>query len=359
MCRFGLGRSSSGGRRRAPTATGRLRSGPGGSGDGSSRRGRMCWIASVCCCTAENCWEALDGVAEQPSLGDGGVEKACLVDVLHLCQVEPEMALLDHHGGHRLPRDRAVTFVARRAKSVAVRSSCNNPGSVLPRAPVERLGLVNLQDSHGVQGGGCLARSTVSFGHESGCQLTGLGRETRTVPPSGGVSWAQVPATALSTWGMPAYPLATPPSRVVRTEEADERLLAVKGAIHELVSSSCTSGKKGTGAGRGCEPRPAPRNKSSSREGSGLGGLLTSSPMLTAARASMAVSSGPVRLVATTPEGAAPTAPFILRGREPIPPMLRIDILSTDGAPNEMLGAPWDRPAKSPGNRTGCSLREE
>ncbi len=47
--------------------------------------------------------EALDGVTEQPSLGDGGVEKACLVDVLHLCQVEPEMALLDHHGGHRLP----------------------------------------------------------------------------------------------------------------------------------------------------------------------------------------------------------------------------------------------------------------
>ncbi len=51
---------------------------------------------------------------------------------------------------------------------------------------------MNLQDSHGVQGGGCLARSTVSFGRESGCQLTGLGRETRTVPPSGGVSWAQV-----------------------------------------------------------------------------------------------------------------------------------------------------------------------
>ncbi len=51
---------------------------------------------------------------------------------------------------------------------------------------------MNLQDSHGVQGGGCLARSTVSFGRESGCQLTGFGWETRTVPPSGGVSWAQV-----------------------------------------------------------------------------------------------------------------------------------------------------------------------
>ncbi len=56
----------------------------------------------------------------------------------------------------------------------------------------ECLGLVNLQESHGVQGGGCLARSTISFGRKSGCQLTGLGRETRTVPPSGGVSWAQV-----------------------------------------------------------------------------------------------------------------------------------------------------------------------
>ncbi len=56
----------------------------------------------------------------------------------------------------------------------------------------EHLGLVNLQDSHGVQGEGCLARSTYSFGRESGCQLTGLGWETRTVPPIGGASWAQV-----------------------------------------------------------------------------------------------------------------------------------------------------------------------
>ncbi len=40
-------------------------------------------------------------------------------------------------------------------------------------------------------------------------------------------------------------------------------------------------------------------------------------------------------------------------------PDAAIDILSTDGAPNEMLGAPWDGPAKSPGNRMGCSLHEE
>ncbi len=140
-------------------------------------------------------------------------------------------------------------------------------------------------------------------------------------------------AIALSTWGMPAYPLAAPPSRVVRMEEVDERLLAMKGAIHDFVSSSCTSGKKGTGAEHGCEPRPALRNQSSSREGSGLGGLLTSSPMLTAARASMAVNSGSGAAVVTTPEGGSPTAPSSSEDVNPSPDAA-IDILSTDGAPN-------------------------
>ncbi len=87
MCRFGLGRSSSGGRKRAPTATGRLRPGPGGSSgwcitpgqDVLDRLGLLLY-------RRELLGEALDGVAEQPALGDGGVEKACLVDVLHLCQ---------------------------------------------------------------------------------------------------------------------------------------------------------------------------------------------------------------------------------------------------------------------------------
>ncbi len=39
---------------------------------------------------------------------------------------------------------------------------------------------------------GGLGRSTVSFDRESGRQLTGFGRETRTIPPSGGVLQAQV-----------------------------------------------------------------------------------------------------------------------------------------------------------------------
>ncbi len=130
--------------------------------------------------------------------------------------------------------------------------------------------------------------------------------------------------------------LSAPPSRVVRTEETDERLLAVNGAIHDLVSSSCTSGKKGTGAECGCEPRPAPRNQSSSCEGSGLGGLLTSSPILTAARASMAVSSGSSAAVATTPEGGSPAEPSFSEDVSPSPDAV-IDILSLGGAQNEML----------------------
>ncbi len=97
-CWFSTGRSSFGGCRRAPTATSRLRPGPWGScvwwciTPGQDVLDRLSLLL--------HCWElpgrALDSVAEQPSLGDGSVEKACFVDVLHLCQVEPEMALLDH-----------------------------------------------------------------------------------------------------------------------------------------------------------------------------------------------------------------------------------------------------------------------
>ncbi len=141
-------------------------------------------------------------------------------------------------------------------------------------------------------------------------------------------------AIALSTWGMPAYPLATPPSRVVRMEEASGR-------------------ERGHPRLRQLLMHPAPRSQSSSCESSGLGGLLTSSPMLTAARASMAVSSGSGAAVATTPEGGSPTAPSSSKDVSPSPDAA-IVILSTDDAPNEMLGAPWDRPAKSPGNRTEC-----
>ncbi len=71
--------------------------------DGASRRGRCAGSPRSAAVPPRTAGQVLDGVAEQPCLGDGGVEKVCLVNVLNLYQVEPEMALLDHHGGHRLP----------------------------------------------------------------------------------------------------------------------------------------------------------------------------------------------------------------------------------------------------------------
>ncbi len=116
-------------------ATGRLRPGPGGSGGWCITPGQdVLDRLRLLLYRREMLGEALDGVAEQPSLGDGGVEKACLVDVLHLCQVEPEMALLDPHGGHRLPEG-GPRRDFRRSKSESqspCAAPCINPGSVLP-----------------------------------------------------------------------------------------------------------------------------------------------------------------------------------------------------------------------------------
>ncbi len=126
-------------------------------------------------------------------------------------------------------------------------------------------------------------------------------------------------ATALSTWGMPTYPLATPPSRVVRTEEADERLLAVKGAIHELVSSSCTSGKKGTGAGRGCEPCPFPIKPVVQPRGLGTGRSVDLQPDAHGCPGKHGRQLWVRCGGGDNTRGGQPHRTFILRGREPIP----------------------------------------
>lgn len=46
--------------------------------------------------------DVFDSVTEQASLGDGSVKKAYLVNISHLSQVEPEVALLGHQSGHHL-----------------------------------------------------------------------------------------------------------------------------------------------------------------------------------------------------------------------------------------------------------------
>ncbi len=123
-----------------PTATGRLRPGPGGSSGQCVTPGQDVLDASVCCCKpAENCWAKPSTVStEQPPPWKWGRRGSML------CRRRsslpgwardgaPGPPLLDHHRGPiAFLRDRAVTFVTRRARSVAMRSSCINPGSVLP-----------------------------------------------------------------------------------------------------------------------------------------------------------------------------------------------------------------------------------
>ncbi len=134
--RFGLGRSSSGGRRRAPTATGRLRPGPGGSGGCCIMPGQVCWITSVCCCTAENCWAKPSTVSPNSPAWEMGASRKCALSTSFIStRLSQRWRSWTTMVDIAFPRDHAVTFVARRAKSVTVRSSCINPGSVLPSCP--------------------------------------------------------------------------------------------------------------------------------------------------------------------------------------------------------------------------------
>ncbi len=133
----------------------------------------------------------------------------------------------------------------------------------------ERLGLVNLQDSHGIQGRGCLARSTISFGRESGHQPTGFGQKTRKFPTSGGVSWAQVHRDHSLHLGNARVPPGSPAIEGIEDGEDRRAASGRERGHHDFVSSSYTSGKKGTGAEHSCEPRPDLRDQSSSRESSG------------------------------------------------------------------------------------------
>ncbi len=62
--------------------------------------------------------------------------------------------------------------------------------------------------------------------HESGRQLTGFGREKRTVPPSGGVSWAEVHRDHSLHLG---YARVPPGSRTIEGSEDGGDRRAVSG----------------------------------------------------------------------------------------------------------------------------------
>ncbi len=155
------------------------------------------------------------------------------------------------------------------------------------------------------------------------------------------------------------YPKAAPPWRVVRGEEPKDLFRAVKGAFHELVSFSCTSGKNGTGGGCWEPARPPLRNHSSNLEGSARGGGFHTSPTFSEARESIAVISGSGSDNATTPEGGnAAVSSSPEREREHSD--AAIDIWSSGGAPKERCGVPHsaEAPVRSNGTPTGCGVLE-
>ncbi len=187
----------------------------------ADRRGRMWRNASVCFCAAENCWaKSSTASPNRPAWEIGESRKRCLSDSLISAKVSHRWRSWTTNVDIVWPRARAVTFVALSARSVAVRSSCNTPGSASPS---------------------CSCFNALAW-------------------------WTCRRAMACSL-------AVAPPSRVVRTEEALGLLRAEKGAFQDLVTSSCTSGKNGTGGG--CQRSAcALRNQSSSLERSGEGGRL-------------------------------------------------------------------------------------
>ncbi len=182
-----------------------------------------------------------------------------------------------------------------------------------------------------MQGRGCLVHSTISFGHENSGQLTGFGRETGNIPPSGGILWAQVPTIEGSEDGGDRQAGS---GRERGHPRLRQLLMHLRGKRHQ--SKKPIIQPRGLRTGRSVDIQPDNH------------GCLGKHGCQLWVRCGGGDNTRGVELCRT----------FILRGRKPIPDAA-IDILSSDGAPNEMLAIPWDEPAKSPGNRMGRSLREE
>ncbi len=99
----------------------------------AARRGRMCRIASVCFCAAKNCWAKFSTASPNRPIWDTGAFRnralsTSFMSARHSQRWRSWTTMVDI----ARPRDRAVTFVARSARSVAVRSSLRTPGSWPP-----------------------------------------------------------------------------------------------------------------------------------------------------------------------------------------------------------------------------------
>ncbi len=155
--------------------------------DGASR-GKMCWMASVYFCTAENCLaQSLTVSPISPAWETGASRRLNLSASLVSTRLSHRWRFWNTNMDIAFPRDCAVTSVARRARSVTEQSSCVNLGLVL-----------------------------------SSCILM------RTIPPSGGVLWAQVHHIRTLCLGNAHITPSRPVIKGSEDGEADEPILAIK-----------------------------------------------------------------------------------------------------------------------------------
>ncbi len=101
--------------------------------DSASRQGKMCWMASVCFRTAENCWAQSSTVLPKSIAWETGAStKRTLSTSLVSNRLSHRWCSWTTSVDITFPKERTVTSVAHGARSVAECSFCINLESVLP-----------------------------------------------------------------------------------------------------------------------------------------------------------------------------------------------------------------------------------
>ncbi len=119
--------------------------------------------------------KAFDSITEQPSLGDGASRKRALSTSFISASLSQRWRSWTTMVDNRLPKRRRHDLRCPLGE-VSLRAQLLHQtwiGTTLVHL-FERLGLVFLLDSYGMQGRGCLAHSTIIFGCESSHQLKGF-----------------------------------------------------------------------------------------------------------------------------------------------------------------------------------------
>ncbi len=304
----------------------------------------MCLITSVCLCAAENSWAMLSTASPKRPVCDTGSFRNCTFS----CSMSVKHSQRWHSWTTSVdiarPRDCAVTFVARSARSIATRSSCRTARSG-PAVTPWRWG--KKPPSHRLYKHCQLVLTSTKQNNNNKSTYPGpWGRHgsPRRVVAAVGHSCM---ATDRSTEGMPVYTKAAPPSRVVRGEELQDLFRAVKGALYDLVSSSCTSGRM---APEGGAENQRDLHRETTRPASKNQDAVEDSTRAPHARPPGKASLGLAQTTLPHPKGATQ--------RERAPSDAAIDIRSSGGAPKETVGVPRSAEVPARSIPAGCGVLE-